>query len=69
MKFEFLSNILNCISIVNFSFNEALVGQEFERVVSDILNRQTKISKDNLLAFCGISRQSPLRENFAPENI
>lgn len=69
MKFEFLSNILNCISIVNFSFSEALVGQEFERVVSDILNRQTKISKDNLLVFCGTSRQSPLRENFAPENI
>ena len=69
MKFEFLSNILNCISIVNFFFNEALVGQEFERVVSDILNRQTKISKDNLLAFFGTSRQSPLRENFAPESI
>ena len=54
---------------MNFSVNEVLVMQGFERVVSDIPDRETKISKDNLLAFFGTSRQSPLRENFAPESI
>ena len=51
MKFELLSNILNWILTVNFSVNEVLVRQGFERVVSDIPDRETKISKDNLLAF------------------